>query len=172
MTDAVREIPPPTERLAFHEMTPADEPDMQRLLGDPRVMWVYPEPLDSAGVRAWINRNTERFASRGFGLWVATKRDTGEFVGECGLVPQTVDGIEEIEVGYHVLPELWGQGFAPEAVGACLAFARDTLGLHRICALIDPRNVASQRVAAKTGLTHERDVQFPTKILRVYATAL
>ena len=49
-------------------------------------------------------------------------------------------------------------------------FARDVIGLDRLVALIDPRNIASQHVAAKIGLTHERDATFPTKILRVYAT--
>ena len=60
---------------------------------------------------------------------------------------------------------------ATEAVTASCAFARNVAGLARVVALIDPRNVASQRVATKAGLRYERDVTVPTKTLRVYGIA-
>jgi RimJ/RimL family protein N-acetyltransferase len=165
-------VPPPTARLSFREMTPADLPAMHRLLGDPRVMWVYPHPLSEDETLAWIGHSRQLYLDRGLGMWLLTLRDTGAFVGECGLVPQEVAGSDEVEVAYHVLPEFWGLGYAPEAAAACRDFARDVLGLRRIVALIDPRNTASQHVAAKVGLAHERDVAFPTKVLGVYATEL
>jgi RimJ/RimL family protein N-acetyltransferase len=161
--------PRSTARLAFREMTPADAPLLERLIGDPEVMWVYPAPYDADGIRRWIDWNHRLYRERGFGLWLLHGRDTGEFVGECGLTPQDVEGTEEIEVGYHVLKSLWGQGFATEAVTACRDQARDVLRLPRVVALIDPRNTASQRVATRAGLVHERDATFPTKVLRVYA---
>ena len=145
---------------------------MERLLGDAEVTWVYSGPFDSDQVRAWIEWNQRLYRERGYGLWLLTLRDTGEFVGECGLTPQVVEGTVEIEVGYHVLRGLWGRGFAPEAAAACRDFARDVLALDRLVALIDPRNLASQRVAAKIGLAYERDATFSTKVLGVYATAL
>ena len=151
-------------------MTHEDQPEMERLLGDPRVMWVYSEPFDRDRVRAWIEWNLRLYDERGFGLWLLTLRDTGEFVGECGLVPQDVEGISEIEVGYQLHQRFWGRGLATEAAAACRDFARDVVGLDRVVALIDPRNVASQHVAANIGLVHERDVQFPAKVLGVWAT--
>ena len=149
-------------------MSLADLDEMTGLLGDPVVMWVYPQLYTRDKVRNWIDWNVRGYRERGFGLWIMQLRDTGEFVGECGLTPQTFDGSTEIEVGYHVRPELWGRGLASEAVAACRNFARDVAGLDRIVALIDPRNVASQRVATKCGLAYERDVTVPTKTLRVY----
>src|SRR4051794_7139915 len=103
-------VPPPTPRLAFREMTLADQPDMERLLGDPEVMWVYPRPYDAERVRDWIEWNRRLYRDRGFGLWLLTLRDTGAFVGECGLTPQEVEGTTEIEVGYQLLKEFWGRG--------------------------------------------------------------
>jgi RimJ/RimL family protein N-acetyltransferase len=59
------------------------------------------------------------------------------------------------EISYIVHPDLWGQGFATEAAAALLRFGFDDLGLHRIYATCDPRNVASGRVLQKCGLAHE-----------------
>jgi RimJ/RimL family protein N-acetyltransferase len=83
-------------------------------------------------------------------------RDTGEFVGDCGLTPQDVDGVTEIEVGYHVRAALQGRGYATEAAAACRDYARDVLKLDRLIAIIDPGNRPSQRVAEKLGLVFER----------------
>ena len=121
--------PPPTARLDFREMTPADLDVMATLLGDPVVMWVYPHPYSREDVLDWIEKTVALYRTRGFGLWLLTLRETGEFVGECGLVPQVVEGRDEVEVGYHIRPEFWGRGLATEAVTACRDFARDVAGL-------------------------------------------
>jgi len=153
-------------------MTLADIDDLALLLGDPDVLWVYPHPYTRDEARGWIEWNVGLYRELGFGLWYLTLRDTGEFVGECGLTPQRVEGATEIEVGYHVRPKFWGLGFATEAARACRSFAREVAGLHRLVALIDPGNVASQRVAAKIGLAFEREASVPGKVLRVYSSDL
>ncbi|GAA1001601.1 GNAT family N-acetyltransferase [Subtercola frigoramans] len=70
---------------------------------------------------------------------------------------QTVDGVEEVEVGYHLRTEAQGLGYATEAARACLEFAR-ARGTSRVVAIIDPANLASQRVALKCGLVLEKQV--------------
>ena len=164
-------VPPPTARLVFREMTPDDLDAMHRLLGDPVVMWVYPEPYTREQVAEWIAMNRRSYRDRGFGLWILALRETGEFVGECGLTPQALATGPEIELGYHVLPGFQGHGLATEAAVACRDFARDVARLDRIVSLIDPRNLASQRVAAKVGLVLEGEIAVPTKVLGVYATS-
>lgn len=161
-------VPEPTDHLAFREMNRDDVDLLLPLLGDATVMWVYPHPFSPNEVRDWVEWNLGSYAARGFGLWVLTLRDGGDFVGECGLTAQTVAGVTEIEVGYQLLPAFWGRGLATEAAAACRDFARDVAGLDRVVAFIDPRNVASQRVATKIGLTFEREVAIPEKILWRY----
>jgi RimJ/RimL family protein N-acetyltransferase len=93
--------PPPTPQLAFREMTPDDLDDMAALLGDPEVMRYYPRPKNHDQASAWISWNQRLYRKHGYGLWLLSLRDTGRFVGDCGLTPQQVDGVTEIEVGYH-----------------------------------------------------------------------
>jgi RimJ/RimL family protein N-acetyltransferase len=165
--------PAPTPRLAFRRMVRADLHDMSALLGDPDVMRYYPRPKDRDEVLAWIEWNQRLYRDEGFGLWVVTLRATGEFVGDCGLTPQEIEGTTDIEVGYHVRTELQGRGYATEAAAACRDHARDVLNTDRLIAIIHPDNTPSQRVAEKIGLVHERDARSHSgQRVRVYATAL
>jgi RimJ/RimL family protein N-acetyltransferase len=145
-----------TARLLLREMTVDDIDDMAALLGDPVVMRYYPRPKTRAEAGDWIEWNRRLYRERGFGLWIVYTRDTQEFVGDCGLTPQRVDGVEELEIGYHVRADLQRQGFATEAAGACRDHAREAVGADRLIAIINPANIASQRVAVKLGMAVEK----------------
>jgi RimJ/RimL family protein N-acetyltransferase len=147
---------PESARLQFREMTLGDLDDMAALLGDPEVMAYYPAPKTRQQARQWIDWNRGLYHSRGFGLWAVTLKESGEFAGDCGLTPQIIDGREELEVGYHVLPAMQGRGYATEAAAAARDFARDVLRAPRLIAIVHPRNRPSQRVAEKIGLRPEK----------------
>jgi RimJ/RimL family protein N-acetyltransferase len=154
-------------------MTTGDLDDMAALLSDPDVMRYYPRPKDRDEALAWIEWNQRLYRQVGFGLWLVTLRATGEFVGDCGLTPQEIEGTTDIEVGYRVRQDLQGHGYATEAAAACRDHARDVLNTKRLIAIIDPDNTPSQRVAEKTGLAHERDVVHRSgKPVCIYAAAL
>jgi RimJ/RimL family protein N-acetyltransferase len=146
---------PVSARLTFREMTPDDLDDMAGLLGDPGVMTYYPRPKTRDEAAWWIEWNRRLYRTHGHGLWLLSTSDGG-FVGDCGLTPQTVDGVTELEVGYHVVPALQGRGYATEAAAASRDFARDVLGATRLIAIIHPDNRPSQRVAEKIGLRPEK----------------
>jgi RimJ/RimL family protein N-acetyltransferase len=147
-------MPPDTSRLAFREMTAADLDDMAALLGDPDVMTYYPRPKTRQEAVQWIDWNRGLYRMRGYGLWVISA--DGAFAGDCGLTPQVVDGITELEVGYHVRTAAQGRGYATEAAAACRDYARSVLGATRLIAIIHPGNRPSQRVAEKIGLRPEK----------------
>ena len=154
-------------------MTGDDLDDMAALLGDPEVMRYYRHPYDQAEALAWISWNLGLYRQEGFGLWLVTLKDTGEFVGDCGLTPQEIEGVTEIEIGYHVRADLQGRGYASEAAAACRDLARDELDVRRLIAIIHPDNTPSQRVAEKTGLAYERDaISRSGAPVRIYAAAL
>lgn len=154
-------------------MTTDDLDDMAALLGDPDVMRYYPRPKTREQAQAWIDWNQRLYEEEGFGLWVITHRRTGEFVGDCGLTPQEIEGTIDIEVGYHVRAVLQGRGYATEAAAACRDHACDVLGTNRLVAIVHPDNTPSQRVAEKVGLNFERDATSRTgEPVRIYAAAL
>ena len=142
-----------TERLLLREFVPEDVDALALVLSDPEAMRYYPAVLNRAGVAAWIERNRRRYADAGHGLWAMVLKSSGEVIGDCGLTRQCVDGTEEVEIGYHVRRDLWGHGYAPEAACASQGYGFRQLGAARLISLIRPENLASRRVAEKTGLS-------------------
>jgi len=163
---------PDSDRLTFREMSLDDLDDMALLLGDPEVMTYYPRPKTLEEAAQWIYWNRGLYRTHGYGLWLLTTAD-GAFVGDCGLTPQVVDGVTELEVGYHVLPALQNCGYATEAAAASRDCARTVVGATRLIAIIHPDNRPSQRVAEKIGLRPEkRAVVHGGRDAVIYAAAL
>lgn len=168
-----RRCPPDTARLTFAEMTDDDLDDMAALLGDPHVMRHYPRPRSRAEALDWIRWNQGLYEREGYGLWVVRLRATGEFAGDCGLTPQEVDGLVDVELGFHVRAKWQRRGLATEAAVACREHARQVLGVRRLIAIIAPENKPSQRVAEKAGLPYERDaIHRDGRRVRIHAAAL
>jgi RimJ/RimL family protein N-acetyltransferase len=142
-----------TPRLILREFSPDDVDALALILSDPETMRFYPAPLDSTGVEAWIARNRRRYAKDGHGLWAMISKVSCELIGDCGLTIQEVDGVNEVEIGYHVRRDLWGQGLAPEAARSCRDFGFAQLHVQRLISLIRPENRPSRRVAEKNGMT-------------------
>jgi RimJ/RimL family protein N-acetyltransferase len=163
---------PDSARLTFREMSLDDLDDMALLLGDPEVMTYYPRPKTREESAQWIYWNRGLYRTHGYGLWLLIAAD-GAFVGDCGLTPQVVDDVTELEVGYHVLPALQNRGYATEAAAAARDFARTVVGATRLIAIIHPDNRPSQRVAEKIGLRPEkRAVVHGGRNAVIYAAAL
>ncbi len=147
-----------TPRLILREFSLDDVDALARVLSDPQTMRFYPAPLDSPGVEQWIARNLRRYATNGHGLWAMVLKTNGELVGDCGLTIQEVDGANEVEIGYHVRRDLWGQGLATEAARACRDYGFARLSVDRLISLIRPENLPSRRVAEKNGMLVWKDV--------------
>jgi RimJ/RimL family protein N-acetyltransferase len=137
-------------------MLPTDIDDMADLLGDPQVMRFYPAPKTREQAAAWIAWNERNYAEHGYGLWIIETHE-GDFVGDCGLTWQEVNGVKKLEVGYHVAPRWQGQGMASEAAAACRDFARERVEARELIAIIHPDNRASERVAEKIGMQRVED---------------
>jgi RimJ/RimL family protein N-acetyltransferase len=137
-------------------MTPADLDAMAGLLGDPDVMRFYPAPKTREQAAAWIEWNERNYAEHGYGLWII-ETHAGDFVGDCGLTWQKVNGVGKLEVGYHVTPSWQGQGIATEAAAACRDFVVRHVEAQELIAIIHPDNRASERVAEKIGMHRVED---------------
>ncbi|WP_242530648.1 GNAT family N-acetyltransferase [Nocardioides aromaticivorans] len=138
-------LPDPTARLRFRPMGRDDFADISTL-----------ELGGSRGPAGWIEWNLRNYDEHGFGLWVVETHQ-GEFVGDCGLTMQEVEGEWLVEAGWHVRSSLRRQGYAAEAATGVLDAARGEAVDH-VVAIIRPDNVASQGVATRVGMTLEREV--------------
>jgi [ribosomal protein S5]-alanine N-acetyltransferase len=147
-----------TPRLVLREFCAEDVDALARVISDRETMRFYPEPFDRNAVEEWIARNRRRYVTNGHGLWGMIFKASGELIGDCGLTVQEVDGVDEIEIGYHVRRDLWGQGLATEAARACRDFGFTRLPVEHLISLIRPENLASRRVAEKNGMTVWKEV--------------
>lgn len=147
-------LPEPTERLRFRPMVMADLDDVTALLSAPDpVRLDRPARTRDDAVR-WIEWQERNYAEHGFGLWVI-ETHAGDFVGDCGLTMQDVEGTPHVEVGYHVLPAMRRRGHASEAARAVRDRAAAE-GVEHLVALIRPDNTPSQGVARRLGMVLER----------------
>jgi ribosomal-protein-alanine N-acetyltransferase len=158
-TEAVKPIIE-TERFYLRPMTLADSDALLKIWGDPIAMEHYPSTLDRAGMEAWIAKQITRYAETGVGIWAMVLKATGEVIGDCGLAWQVVEGAKELEIGYHVRRDLWGQGLALEAARAVEQYAHEKLGVERVVIMTSPTNMKSRRVVEKLGYRLERQVFF------------
>jgi len=147
-----------TPRLILREFRPDHAEALALTISDAETMLYYRAPLDRSGVEAWISRNLHRYREHGHGLWAMIPKSSGELAGDCGLTVQDVDGQREIEIGYHVRRNLWGQGIATEAARACRDYGFEYLHVERLISLIRPENLPSRRVAEENGMTVWKDV--------------
>ena len=149
-------LPAPTRRLRFREMTHDDLDEMTAVLSAPDPVRPNRRLRTRDDTERWIAWNLRNYSEYGHGLWAVETHD-GEFVGDCGLTVQDIEGAPFVEVGYHVHLHLRGQGLATEAATSVRDAARDS-GVDYLVAIIRPENIPSQRVAQKIGLRLDRTV--------------
>ena len=81
------------------------------------------------------------YETHGFGLWALFLTDTKEFIGLAGLISQTINGIEEVELAYRLHPNYLSKGYATESAIAIAEHAFATMKIDRLVSIIDPKNV-------------------------------
>ncbi len=146
-----------TERLVFRHPRLEDRTWWTEYINNAEAIRFMPFTLGSeADCTGFIQRSLDRIAKDGSCLNVISERASGQPVGMVGLLTQEVDGIAELEIGYHLLPSAWGHGYATEAAKACLAFAREHQLAPSVISLIDPANVKSQSVATRNGMLFDK----------------
>jgi RimJ/RimL family protein N-acetyltransferase len=156
--------------LVLREQTPDDTDALAEIICDRETMTFYPDPFTRDDASAWIEKNMRLYESHGFGLWAMELRGTHEFVGQCGLTIQHVEGVPLVEVGWHVNRRHWRNGYASEAGAAALELGFGRFSLTKIISLILPENVPSAGVARKIGMEIEREADYKGLRHNVWAT--
>lgn len=151
-----------TDRLSIRRMSSNDAAFMLRLLNEPSWLQFIGDrgvrTLDEA--RAYIiNGPVAMYARLGFGFFIVELKESETPIGICGLAKR--DHLDDVDIGYALVPEHWAQGYAYEAASAVLAYGIDVLGLKRIIAITSPDNDRSGRLLEKMGFRYERLAAHP-----------
>lgn len=141
-----------TERLFTRELTGDDFQNLCRILQDSEVMYAYEHAFSDAEVSDWLKRQLMRYERDGFGLWAVILKETGRFVGQCGLTMQDWDGRQVPEIGYLFQRDYWHKGYAVESAKGCKKYAFEILKLPRVYSIIRDNNLPSQKVAQRNGM--------------------
>jgi [ribosomal protein S5]-alanine N-acetyltransferase len=140
-----------TTRLLIRGLEFSDLEPFFALCGNPQAMrWMGDrQPLSLEDTQRWIEVSQDNYTQHQRGCMAVCHKDSGSFIGFCGLVRGFEDQIELI---YAFLPSVWGRGYATEAARAMLEYSHSIL--PRVLATIYPQNTASQRVLEKLGFVH------------------
>jgi [ribosomal protein S5]-alanine N-acetyltransferase len=150
-----------TPRMVCERVALDQAPEHVRLLLDSRVsatLWPRRTALSEAEILDGLAAKVDHWERYGFGMWLLRDRQTGEMVGRGGLQYTYTAGLNDVEAGWAIVPERWGQGLATELARACVEVGFEQLDLLAVIAFTQPDNVASRRVMEKAGFEYERDI--------------
>jgi ribosomal-protein-alanine N-acetyltransferase len=163
-----------TDRLLMRRLVASDLDDLYALYRDPEIRRYFPEgtlTLDETReeLEWFLNGHPDHSE---LGLWATIHKPTGQFIGRCGLLPWTIDGMDEVEIAYLIAKPWQRQGLGAEAARALVRYGFDTLELKRLIALIDRENGASIRTAMKAKLSFWKEVEIDGVRSAIYSIAL
>ncbi|WP_276167736.1 GNAT family N-acetyltransferase [Zobellia alginiliquefaciens] len=161
-----------TERLVFRKVLPSDFDTWLPFHEDKRSseFWKGLPSDPKIACRQQFDHIFERYENGLGGMNALILKSTGDLIGLCGLLKQNVDNIEELEIGYSILPKYWKQGYASEAAKKCRMHARNNRLAPSLISIIHIDNIPSQRVAMNNGMHLEKITTYhnnPVYIFRV-----
>mgnify|MGYP001320373813 CR=1 FL=1 len=151
-----------TERLILRPWEERDRAPFAAMVGDPHVMRFYTHPRSREEADAWFDSLVERFAAGTSRFLAAERKADGALVGMVGTadINFPIPTNPHTEVGWILAQTFWGEGYAPEAARASLAYAFDMLGLPEVVAFTTHQNLPSQRVMEKIGMRRDPSADF------------
>jgi RimJ/RimL family protein N-acetyltransferase len=146
-----------TERLVIRRFRATDTPEFAAYRSDPEVArfqsWTAPYPLERAAAMVGEFTGGDPRVAGWFQYAVALREAPDTLIGDIGVLLH--DNLMQAEIGFTLDPRYQGQGYATEAVRAMLAHLFAELGLHRVSAECDARNLASARLLERAGFQRE-----------------
>lgn len=152
-----------SERLGFRNWSIEDLDEFVQLNADPKVMEHFPATLTREETAGFIDRLIAHFEKHGYNYFAVETLESNEFIGFIGLAYQTYDMpfLPATDIGWRLKKSSWGKGYATEGARRCLKFAFEELKLKRIVSTCTLRNVNSENVMKKIGMTRMGEFDHP-----------
>ena len=148
-----------TERLKFRMLKLEDFDSWMNMFKAKNIakyLDLDPKLSESELCKLWFDKAFHRYENDLGGMNVLIDKKTNRLVGQCGLLIQTIENVERLEIGYSILPEFWNQGFASEAAVKCKNYAFENDYTHSLISMIHVDNLSSEKVALKNGMAFEK----------------
>jgi [ribosomal protein S5]-alanine N-acetyltransferase len=149
-----------TQRLRLRRLELTDAAFIHQLVNDPT--WLA--GIGDRGVHTLADAKDylqtgpiEMYARLGFGLYAVERKVDRQLIGMCGLIKR--ESLPDPDLGYALLPQYAGVGYALEAARACVALARDQLKMLRLLAITTPENIRSRHLLEQLGMRLEKLVR-------------
>jgi len=156
-----------TPRLLLREIVASDDAGMFELDSDPDVhRFLGKNPVTSIEQsREIIAVLRQQYIDNGIARWAVILKETGEFIGWCGLkLESNVNGHERFyDLGYRFIKKHWGKGYGYESAKAFVDFGFNEMNLDTICASFEHGNTGSQRIMEKCGMHFVNDFLYEDK---------
>ncbi|MCL1965059.1 MAG: GNAT family N-acetyltransferase [Firmicutes bacterium] len=141
-----------TGRLILREMSLDDLHETRKIVCDEQTMWAWNGAWSEEENLAGLEKQLRGYTEDGFGRWAVILKETGAFIGMCGLQWCETDKEKVLEIGYLFNRDYWHNGYATEAVIACKHYAFDHLGFDEVFSLVRDINIPSMNVAIRNGM--------------------
>jgi ribosomal-protein-alanine N-acetyltransferase len=160
-----------SERLTFRRLDQSDFDEWLKFCKDAnslKYIWLTDNDSANEKCKVWFDRVFNRYNNYLGGMNALIKKDNTEFVGQCGLLIHTVDGVEELEIGYSLMPEYRGKGYAIEAANKCKDYAFANNLSESLISIIHIDNKESETVAIKNGMKLDKTTSYNNSKVNIF----
>jgi len=152
-----------SERLGFRNWQLDDIDALFEMNSNEEVMRYFPTTSTKSQCEDFITRMQNQFQKNNFCYFAVEVLGSNEFIGFIGLCEQTyeIDFNPSIDIGWRLLPNFWGKGYATEGAKQCLHYAFNTLKLDEIVSVAPLINLTSITVMEKIGMQKIKTFDHP-----------
>jgi RimJ/RimL family protein N-acetyltransferase len=152
-----------SERLGFRNWRDSDLSVFAEMNADPEVMRFFPNTLSTKESGQALKQYQEHFHERGYTYYAVESLQTTQFIGFIGLKYQNFESpcTPAVDIGWRILRQHWGKGYASEGARRCLGYAFKTLGLDQVVSHCPTLNKPSERVMQKIGMARQGEFLHP-----------
>jgi ribosomal-protein-alanine N-acetyltransferase len=163
-----------TERLKFRLLKSEDFDDWLNLFKGKNVakfLGMDPTLSEKKMCEIWFEKTFNRYENELGVMNALIDKKTNLLVGQCGLLIQSIQNIERLEIGYSILPEYWHNGYASESAIKCKNYAFENNLSDSLISMVHVENIGSEKVALKNGMILEQKIDSyegaPMNIFRI-----
>ena len=157
-----------SDRFYLREYQESDYQDLSEIYQDAENMVYFGAPYDDKMMRRLMDWTFDNYQKYGFGFWAIIDKRSGEFIGDCGLSMQNIDGEWLPEIGYHIKMKYHNMGYASEAAQLVKEYIFKNYSFEALYGYTTEDNLPSIRVMIKNGMSFFKKYQKDNETYVVY----